>query len=243
MIKYLPFDTSLFGYRVGQLQLGRCLPDLDMVHSEAKDFDLIYVMGKPGLVKLGGWSPISTRVDLVKNILKHDLIHVPNLDKEVEVSEMPVSGNLSPTDQSELKDLIFTSGQWSRFKQDLLLANQEYEKLYSTWWETIKSEKHTVIVARIAGKLVGFITFKLLRGRGHVDLFAVKGSEQGRGIGRKLIHKTFTKLDGCGFNLLGLSTQKANKRAMEFYKKGGFQPIKETLIAHWRPGLKPQNIH
>ena len=29
---------------------------------------------------------------------------------------------------------------------------------------------------------------------------------------------------------------------MDFYKKFGFQPIKETLIAHWRPGLKPENI-
>ncbi|GAB3006393.1 hypothetical protein GCM10027284_25420 [Cyclobacterium sediminis] len=243
MIKLLPFDTSLFGYRVGQLQLGRCLPDLEKVNNQAKNFDLIYVMGKPGLVKMGGWSPISTRVDLVKNIIKTDLVQSPNVDEEIEVSEMIVSGNLSQSDQKALRELIFSSGQWSRFKQDLLLANQEYEKLYSTWWETIKAEKHKVIVARISGKLVGFITFKLLRGRGHVGLFAVKGSEQGRGVGRKLMHEALVMLDGCGFRLLGLSTQKANKRAMDFYKKFGFQPIKETLIAHWRPGLKPQNIH
>ncbi|AKP53006.1 GNAT family N-acetyltransferase [Cyclobacterium amurskyense] len=243
MIKFLPFDTSLFGYRVGKLQLGRCLPDLDRVHNQAKNFDLIYVMGKPGLVKLGGWSPISTRVDLVKNIIKSDFIKDSSLHNEVEISEMIISGELSQTDQKDLRELVFTSGQWSRFKQDLLLGNQEYEKLYSTWWETIKEQNHSVIVARISGKLVGFITFKLLRGRGHVDLFAVKGSEQGRGIGRQLMYKVFVKLNSLGFNLIGLSTQKANKRAMEFYKNIGFQPIKETLIAHWRPGLKPQNIN
>jgi len=243
MIKSLPFDTSLFGYRVGKLQLGRCLPDLDSVNKQAENFDLIYVMGKPGLVKLGGWSPISTRVDLVKNILKSDLVKVSDIHKEVEISEMVISGNLPSTDQKELRELVLNSGHWSRFKQDLLLANQEYEKLYSAWWETIKVQKHKVVVARISGKLVGFITFKLLRGRGHVDLFAVKGSEQGRGIGRQLMREVFVNLNTCGFNLLGLSTQKANKRAMDFYKKIGFHPMKETLIAHWRPGLKPQNVH
>ncbi|WP_339925649.1 GNAT family N-acetyltransferase [uncultured Cyclobacterium sp.] len=243
MIKFLPFDTSLFGYRVGKLQLGRCLPDLDRVNSQAENFDLIYVMGKPGLVKLGGWSPISTRVDLVKNIIKSDLVKVPAVDEEVEISEMVISGNLSTSDKKELRELVFTSGQWSRFKQDLLLKNQEYEKLYSTWWDTIKTEKHKVVVARISGKLVGFITFKLLRGRGHVALFAVKGSEQGRGIGRQLMREVFIILNACGFNLISLSTQKANERAMDFYKKNGFQPIKETLIAHWRPGLEPQKVH
>jgi ribosomal protein S18 acetylase RimI-like enzyme len=243
MIKPLPFDTSLFGYRVGELQLGRKLPNLDKVNIQAKNFDLIYVMGKPGLVKLGGWFPLSTRIDLVKNILAPDLNAPEDLINEVEISEMVVWGSLSLSDQKELKELVFTSGQWSRFKQDLLLANQEYEKLYSSWWETIKSQKQRVIVARKLGKLVGFITFKLLRGRGHVDLFAVKGSEQGKGVGRALMQQVFVKLYGCGYNLLGLSTQKANKRALDFYAKIGFQPVKETLIAHWRPGSMVSNTN
>jgi ribosomal protein S18 acetylase RimI-like enzyme len=237
MIKPLPFDTSLFGYRVGKLQLGRKLPNFEKINIQAKNFDLIYVMGKPGLVKLGGWFPLSTNIDLVKNILAQDLNSPEDLKNEIEITEMDVWDNLSLSDQKQLKALVFTSGQWSRFKQDILLANQEYEKLYSSWWETIKSQKHRVIVARKSEKLVGFITFNQIRGRGHVDLFAVKGSEQGKGIGRALMQQVFTRLYASGYNLLGLSTQKANKRAMDFYKKIGFQPVKETLIAHWRPGL------
>ncbi|NHE56253.1 GNAT family N-acetyltransferase [Cyclobacterium plantarum] len=238
MIQFLPFDTALFGYRVGKLQLDKAIAKMEAIKDQASTFDLIYVMGKPGLVKMGGWSPISTRVDWVKIIQKTDLDSPDENQDIIQLSEQEASGALSLTDQEQLRELVLSSGQWSRFRQDPLLANQEYEKLYSTWWETIKAQKHRVIVGRKGGDLLGFITFRLLRGRGYVDLFAVRGSEQGKGIGRKLMNRVLQEVHALGFAQIGLSTQKANNRAMNFYKSAGFQPVKETLIAHWRPGLK-----
>ncbi|WP_154854726.1 GNAT family N-acetyltransferase [Cyclobacterium xiamenense] len=237
MIQFLPFDSSLFGYRVGKLLLEKSLPDMDRIQSAAHGYQLIYVMGKPGLVKLGGWPPISTRVELVKAILKSDLeADSEDLD-EVEIGEQDLSGSLSDTDQQQLRELVFTSGQCSRFRQDPLLANKEYEKLYSTWWETITSQNHRVMVARNGDRLLGFITFRLLRGRAYVDLFAVEGKSQGKGIGRKLMRKVFQEVYATGLVQVGLSTQKANQRAMAFYRSAGFQSLKETLIAHWRPEI------
>lgn len=236
MIQFLPFDSSLFGYRVGKLLLGRSLPDLTQVNSQARGFELIYVMGKPGLVKMGGWPPISTRVDLVKAIRKSDLDTDPNEIDEVYIGKQDLSVPLSVADQHQLRELVLTSGQWSRFRQDPLMANQEYEKLYSTWWETITSQNHRVFVARRGTRLLGFITFRLLRGRAFVDLFAVEGKSQGNGIGRSLMNRVFQEVYAKGLAQVGLSTQKANERAMDFYGRAGFQPMKETLIAHWRPG-------
>jgi GNAT superfamily N-acetyltransferase len=237
MIQFLPFDSSLFGYRVGKLLLEKSLPDMERIQSAACGYRLVYVMGKPGLVKLGGWPPISTRVDLVKAILKSDLEIDSENTGNVEVVEQDLSASLSDADQQQLRELVFTSGQCSRFRQDPLLANKEYEKLYSTWWETITRQKHRVIVARKDGRLLGFITFRLLRGRGYVDLFAVERNSQGKGIGRLLMRKVFREVYASGLVQVGLSTQKANKRAMTFYRKAGFQPMKETLIAHWRPDV------
>ncbi|WP_162417415.1 GNAT family N-acetyltransferase [Cyclobacterium roseum] len=236
MIQFLPFDSSLFGYRVGKLSLEKSLPDLARVQSQANDYELVYVMGKPGLVKMGGWPPISTRVDLVKGIRKADLeLESDELDK-VCISEQDLSVSLSATDQRQLRKLVLSSGQWSRFRQDPLLANQEYEKLYSTWWETITRQNHRVMVARKGKRLLGFITFRMLRGRAYVDLFAVEGKSQGKGIGRNLMNRVFQEVYARGLVQVGLSTQKANERAMDFYGRAGFQPMKETLIAHWRPG-------
>ncbi|MDN3690593.1 GNAT family N-acetyltransferase [Cyclobacterium jeungdonense] len=236
MIQFLPFDSALFGYRVGKLVLGRSLPDLEGVQTQAQGFELIYVMGKPGLVKMGGWPPISTRVDLVKAIRKTDLDPESNEMDEVFISEQDLSVSLSASDQRQLRELVLTSGQWSRFRQDPLMANQEYEKLYTTWWETITSQNHRVMVARRGKRLLGFITFRLLRGRAYVDLFAVEGKSQGKGIGRNLMSRVFQEVYAKGLVQVGLSTQKANERAMDFYGRAGFQPMKETLIAHWRPG-------
>ncbi|SHN31856.1 Acetyltransferase (GNAT) domain-containing protein [Cyclobacterium lianum] len=238
MIQFLPFDTALFGYRVGKLQLHKSVARIESIQEQARNFDLIYVMGKPGLVRMGGWSPISTRVDWVKIIQKTDLETAPENQGDIQLYEQEASGTLSLKDQKQLRELVLTSGQWSRFNQDPLLANHEYEKLYTTWWETIKSQKHRVIVARRNGNLLGFVTFRLMRGRGYVDLFAVKGSEQGKGIGQKLMCRVWEELYALGYPQIGLSTQKANDRAMNFYKNAGFQPVKETLIAHWRPRLK-----
>jgi len=236
MIQYIPFDSSLFGYRVGKLLLEKSLPDMTRLRSQAHDFKLIYVMGKPGLVKMGGWPPISTRVDLVKAIMKTDLQPLPDEVDGIHFGEQDVSGSLSAADQRQLRQLVLSSGHWSRFRQDPLLANQEYEKLYSTWWETITSQNHRVMVARKGKRLLGFITFRLLRGRAYVDLFAVEGKSQGKGIGRNLMRCVFQEVYAKGLAQVGLSTQKANERAMDFYGQAGFQPMKETLIAHWRPG-------
>ncbi|WP_162340633.1 GNAT family N-acetyltransferase [Cyclobacterium salsum] len=236
MIQFLPFDSSLFGYRVGKLSLEKSLPDLARVQSQAIDYELVYVMGKPGLVKMGGWPPISTRIDLVKGIRKADLeLESDELDN-ICISEQDLSVSLSAADQHQLRELVLSSGQWSRFRQDPLLANQEYEKLYSTWWETITRQNHRVMVARKGKRLLGFITFRMLRGRAYVDLFAVEGKSQGTGIGKSLMNRVFQEVYAKGLAQVGLSTQKANERAMDFYGSAGFQPVKETLIAHWRPG-------
>ena len=61
---------------------------------------------------------------------------------------------------------------------------------------------------------------------GHITLFFVKKDMQGHGIGKMLLSEVFSGLDDS--ELIRLHVESNNSKALDFYKRIGFQPIEET---------------
>lgn len=92
------------------------------------------------------------------------------------------------------------------------------------------SKKSAMFVAKIDGKIVGTASFQgmeraRMSHRGSVAV-AVKKSEWGKGIGRKLLETViaFAK-DEAGAEILSLEVRSDNKRAIRLYESLGFERI------------------
>ena len=85
-----------------------------------------------------------------------------------------------------------------------------------------------VLVARPEARVVGFINFTLrstvlhAKPSGSIDELVVTGDCRGQGIGRRLVEAAVEKCRELGCSEIEVSTEKANRKAREFYKRLGF---------------------
>ena len=86
-----------------------------------------------------------------------------------------------------------------------------------------------ILVAEIEGTVVGFISFTprktiLHQGSsGLIDELVVAKEYLGKGVGKQLVLATIEKCKQLGCCEVEVSTEKANTKAREFYKKCGFE--------------------
>ncbi|MEX2567492.1 MAG: GNAT family N-acetyltransferase [Cyclobacteriaceae bacterium] len=241
MIRFLPFDTSLFGYPVGKWELSESKSDENSIIAQAKNFDLVYVFGKNHVIREGHWLPLSTRVLWEKKPTPKGALNPSFRIGNPEDISICKWGDefLSESDQNAIRNLVLTCGTFSRFKKDPFMVSNEYEKLYTQWWINVVRQKKPIYLARKKKEMAGLITLYPTPESCHVELFAVLPKFQRMGIGWQLLLKAMHGARESGMETLDLATQKDNMKAMGFYEKAGFRKLNETLIHHWRPkGLK-----
>lgn len=135
----------------------------------------------------------------------------------------------------DLLSLAYQSGEYSRFKTDKRLNNNEYEILYRNWIE--KSIKHEiadeVFVFSEKNTIKAMVTLAIKDNIGHIGLIAVDESLRGKGIGKKLIHKVCDYLKSKNIFELKVQSQFQNKEAYNFYINSGFYVEKIERIYHF----------
>ena len=111
--------------------------------------------------------------------------------------------------------------------EGMQISVEEEEAYLSTLYE---SKKSAMFVAKIDGNIVGTASFQgiervRMSHRGSVAI-AVKKSEWGKGIGRKLLEAViaFAK-DEAGAEILSLEVRSDNERAIRLYESLGFERI------------------
>ncbi len=77
----------------------------------------------------------------------------------------------------------------------------------------------------------GTYTLKIKDNEGWIESIGVAPESQGRGVGRKLLHKSIKILQGMGTNIIKLSVFNSNIRALTLYKKDGFEV--ESVPSIW----------
>jgi len=217
-VKKLVWDSEFFGYKIGLIDINNS--DFDPHLHFDSQFDLIYLFSNRNQVS----DQLSEHVDIKITYEKYNTF----------VEEMPENieeykGKLT----NELLYLAHLSGNHSRFKKDVYLANH-YEILYKTWIQkSIDGEiADKVLIFKVSCKILGFITLKEINECVQIGLIAVNENHMGKGIGSSLL-KAISYI--YPNKKIIVSTQEVNKGANAIYIKNGFFVNKRQYIYHlWK---------
>ena len=144
-------------------------------------------------------------------------------------------------DNEDILDIALKSFKYSRFHLDPLIPNALANYIKREWIRNyLKGNRgECLLVATLEGQPVGFLAVLTDVNQGEelriIDLIAVGGRYQNRGIGKALVARFIELYAGKGFNLK-VGTQAANIASINLYQKLGFH-VEETsynLHAHYR---------
>lgn len=224
-ISELTWDSQLFGYAVGKLELEQPNFDHSGFLEQAKNFKLVYIISSHPIPNL---PENTTLVDTKVTLLK--VLNGTETANKVDFFEGELSQNLI--------SLGFQSGEFSRFKVDRRLTRGEFEKLYIKWLERdLKSGK--IIVQNHENQCIGMITLSYKENRSAIGLFAVDDAFRGKGIGYQLLKSAESVSAQLGLNEITVQTQDQNLRALRIYKEFGFEILDKKFIYHY---FNPKDI-
>lgn len=220
-ISFLPFDSQLFGYPVGKVEISDDWNE-ELFLEESRFYRLIYIFS-------GKKQEINS-----KRILQMD--NTITFEKDLEDVGFDVVKYSKYTGDwdSRLLDLAFESGKYSRFKTDPRLSNGEFQNLYHFWIQRDFENKNLFV----AGEFQGFASFNLFENYGKISLIAVEEKSRGRGIGKNLLKSIESYAFQNQSSKLIISTQKSNSAAGQLYESLGYSLMNETFIYHcWNPSV------
>ncbi len=124
-----------------------------------------------------------------------------------------------------------------RFHSDPSLPRTKSDQVYSQWvLNSFRGFASTIIVAKRADKLVGFITCKIERlpqdmKYGVIDLVGVDSTERGVGIGSVLVRAALEWFVSRVPSVY-VGTQGANTHAVKLYERNGFRHVCSEATLH-----------
>jgi len=224
-INKLVWDTNFFGIEVGELIVA---DDENVNLDEASAFKFIIVkQGEDFPVKLIDFrkSFQETKVLFSKNISNvvfDDLKYIFDTDEY----------SVSPT---ELYELAFASGKYSRYNLDEKLSTNVFHHLYKEWviGSLNKSIADKVFCIKEENIIIGFVSVKKEGTVARIGLIAVADAFQGRGFGALLVKRVEYYCLSEGIKTLTIPTQKENYQACAFYEKNGYMIIEEVIVKHY----------
>ena len=228
-IEYLAWDSDFFQKKIGQVSVDNSDNIINILEEAKKTgFQLIYLFGNSNFF-----------VD--KEILKQfngKLVDIKVLfEKNLDINKIQTFVDLEYKSNiltSDLEQLAYISGEYSRFKLDKNFQKDDFYRMYKIWIEN--SVKHKiadkVFVVKENDEIKGMVTLKIYSTRGHIGLLAIAPDSQGKGYGKMLISACENELLRKGIFKLEVPTQLHNS-AIKFYEKCDFLIEKVTNIYHF----------
>jgi ribosomal protein S18 acetylase RimI-like enzyme len=103
---------------------------------------------------------------------------------------------------------------------------RRYRRLYRMAMDEAKTGRRIVLVAEVAGRIIGQIIIQLNRvdsaGTGYFYAFRVRPEWRGRGIGTRLIREAEAVLVRMGFRRALIAVARDNPRARQLYERLGY---------------------
>jgi len=240
MIKYLAFDSDLFGYKVGEVAAGSAFSLIATLKvAELSSYKLVYIKS---FTKIPVSKP--TTSPFYNLILADEKISYqrPVNKAEENASLLPdhkICLYVNPIPEAQLIKLALQSGAFSRFATDLNFKNQEYQKLYSLWIHKLVTKEipeEIWVYLNSENKLVGFFSIGFKTAEATISLLAVDETARRKGIAQALLQVALTRARLQGCTTLRVITQKANMPAVRFYEKAGFVCTNTIYLYHlWLP--------
>ncbi|VAW21240.1 hypothetical protein MNBD_BACTEROID01-1652 [hydrothermal vent metagenome] len=229
-IKTLDFDTHLFGYKVGRIELHNFVKkDLGALKKQVENeaFRLVYIFtnderSKSTLNAAGVTFVGETRVYINKDLKSH-----PTITNSIGLYEKCF---VSPS----LLKLAYASGAFSRFSNDPHFTGNESLKVFKTWIEkSVRKEIASHIVVYKAGsREVGLVTCNLIGDCCKIGLMAVHENFRNKNIARGLMQFLAGLMGGQGAKTITVTTQSKNTAACRLYESLGFNIQATESIFH-----------
>jgi dTDP-4-amino-4,6-dideoxy-D-galactose acyltransferase len=219
--------------KIGQLNLTN-KEDLDILILNI-EFDLVYVNSSFSLGEFEKLSYSGTKVDYEKELKAIEI------DPYKTTAIINVDSDYFSKYENELNELAYLSGHQSRFYQDPLFKESDFKKLYEKWLENALNKTHDNVFLgyhdELINKPVALLTGKVNKVdlNTKVGLFAVHESQQGKGLGKKMLNafEQLGKTSNC--NNTTIPTQKENLGACRFYEASGYQASPTQFVYHlWK---------
>jgi dTDP-4-amino-4,6-dideoxy-D-galactose acyltransferase len=141
----------------------------------------------------------------------------------------------STTPSDELIHLAYESGNYSRFRADPNLTEEQFQQIYKTWITNSvnRSIAEEVLVINDNNKLSGMITLGEKNSRGDIGLLAVSAHARGKNIGTTLVHAAQHYFIKHHYQQSQVVTQQNNVPACRLYEKCGYHVEKVEYFFHF----------
>lgn len=225
MIEKVNWDSDFFRYPVGSLEVtSNSLEDISHENLNRQDYRLLYIYSKSELSGYAHFNMVDKKITYKKKLCvdqgKKSLVEFDDNKHKY----------------TELLELAYLSGKFSRFRTDKNFKNDEFSRLYKTWLDRslAKDIAFKVLVSLEDDVITGFVTLKEKNKKcSQIGLIAVNNNFQGKRIGTKLIKECEIWSIENGYSELEVVTQFENKAARGLYEKNGFEVYNELYIYHY----------
>ncbi|MDH3347093.1 MAG: GNAT family N-acetyltransferase [Desulfobulbaceae bacterium] len=237
LFKFLQWDTSFFGYRIGSLVPHRLTPLIVKQLIEWRrlnDIACVYIFADPNdpsTIRLSE----EARFQLVdiQSVYEFDIVNNPLPVKEP-LAELSIRPH-KLSDIANLAAIARTSHGNTRFYNDSHFSKQQADSFYDKWIEnSCGGWADRVYVAEFKGEIVGYITCHIdnVKKNGKIGLLGVKSSIRSRGIGQCLLYNALQWQKSKDMSLITITTQAANIAAQRVYQRLGFITSSTSLVYH-----------
>ena len=232
-IEKLNWDSDFFKIKIGELALTK-IEDLENLELNS-EFDLVYVNSNFNIGEFEKLSYSGTKVDYKKELKANEI------DLYNNTAIINVDSDYFSKYEKELNELAYLSGHQSRFYQDPLFKESDFKKLYDKWLENALNKTHDNVFLvyhdELTKKPQALLTGKInnIELNARVGLFAVHGSQQGKGLGKRMLNAFEQLGKNSNSNNITIATQKENLGACRFYEASGYQASPTQFIYHiWK---------
>ena len=235
LCEYLPWDSGVFGLRIGRIKANRLSPEaVDQIKEWCliNQIDCLYFLADSddnetiSLAEKNQFHLVDICLTLERQL--SDVSEITSADGGIEIRQA------EPDDIKTLRAVAKASHHDSRFYYDPKFDDRRCDELYETWIEkSCRGYADIVFVAALQEKPVGYITCHIVdEAKGRIGLFAIGPKSQGKGIGRQLINRSLSWCAACGLDQVSVVTQGRNHKAQRLYQSLDFRTKEVGLWYH-----------
>lgn len=167
-------------------------------------------------------------------LVDHKITYLMNLKNIALQSDPDIKSYANTIPSEDLINLAYESGNFSRFRADPHLTENQFKTIYKTWITNSvnRTIADDVLVISDNNKLLGMVTVGEKNHRGDIGLLAVSETARGKNIGTRLVRAAQYYFIQKGFDQSQVVTQQTNIPACKLYEKCGYHIEKTECFFH-----------
>lgn len=236
--RYLEWDSSFFGRRIGRItgpRLTRIAADRAREWVGRESIECLYYLADSAdaesvrAAEDVGFRLVDVRVTLSRALAPDEWSPTDTPPDEI--------GPFTPEDVPALRSIARTSHRDTRFYYDPHFPRERCDALYERWIEkSCAGHADAVLVARAQGHPVGYVACHLgPDDTGQIGLIALDATTRGQGLGERLVRASLCWFAGNEARRTTVATQGRNIHGLRLYEKLGFRTDSVQLWYHLWP--------